>query len=191
MKNPRSKDYTEVGKLIFHLSASTYPHTVEKLSQLSEKERGNYETLKVDLASDPRTMASKLESQNTRLNRYKKQAQNLYNTVSDETLQDIQRKRTEYLRKKKTARVAAETLFKEIALPNIGSDTWRDLWEAARIYSEKEAYPEQEFPNTEEGARCVLCHQELSSSAAKRLESFETFVKDKTKKGRRKCAVRL
>ena len=182
LKNPRSKDYTEVGKLIFHLSASTDPDTVEKLSQLSEKERGKYETLKVDLVSDPRTMASKLESQNTRLNRYKKQAQNLYNTVSDETLQDIQRKRTEYLRKKKTAKVAAETLFKEIALPNIGSDTWRDLWEAARIYSEKEAYPEQEFPNTEEGARCVLCHQELSSSATKRLESFEAFVKDKTKK---------
>ena len=182
LKNLRRRDDTKVGKLILSLSAVINPDTVETLSQLSEEERKRYETLQVDLASNPATMASKLNSQNARLNRYKAQVQKLYNAVCDEALQDIQRKHTEYLTKKKAAKVAAENLFKGTVLPNIGADTWRNLWEAARLYSEKDAYPEQEFPNTEDGARCVLCHQELPSEAAKRLESFEAFVKDETKK---------
>ena len=182
LENPKCGDGTKVGKLILGLSATTNPNTVETLSQLSRKEQEGYETLKSDLASNPATMVSKLNSHNTRLNRYKTQVQKLYDAVRDEALQNIQRKRTEYLKKKRAAKVAAEILFKETVLPNIGADTWRDLWEAARLYSEEDAYPEQEFPNTEDGALCVLCHQELSPEAAKRLKNFEAFVKDEAKK---------
>lgn len=182
LENPKCEDDTKVGKLISRLSATTDPNTVEALSRLSRKEQKRYETLKADLASDPKTMARKLNSRNTRLNLYKKQIEDLYNAVSDKVLKGAQRKHSEYLRKRKAAKVAAEILFKETALPNIGADTWRDLWEAARLYSEQDAYPEQEFPNTEDGARCVLCHQELSPDAAKRLNSFEAFVKDEAKK---------
>ena len=182
LENPKCEDDTKVGKLISRLSASTNPATVEALSRFSKKEQKLYKTLKVDLASDPRTMANKLIYHNNRLNLYKKQAETLYNAVSDKALQGVQRRYSKYLKKRRAAKVAAETLFKETALPNIGADIWRNLWEAARLYSEQDAYPEQEFPNTEDGARCVLCHQELSSDAAKRLKSFEAFVKDETKK---------
>ncbi len=189
LKNSSCRDYTEVGKTILSLNVNTNPDTVKTLSQLSEEEQKRYETLRGDLASNPATMASKLESQNFRLNRYKEQIESLCNAVSDEALQDIQKKRIEYLKNKEAAKMAADILFKEAALPNIGADTWQALWEAARLYSEKDAYPEQKFPNTKEGARCVLCHQELSSDASKRLESFEAFVKDKTKKAEEDAQV--
>lgn len=182
LKSPKCKDYTKVGKLIATLSEKTKPADVETLGKLSDEEQKRYDTLKVDLASDPATTARKLASHNTQLQRYKAQVQAMWNAARDEVLLDIQGKYTDYLAKKEAAKVAAGNLFKDETLPNIGADTWRTLWNAARLYSETEAYQEHSFPHTEDDARCVLCHQTLSEEAAKRLQSFETFVKDEAKK---------
>ena len=80
------------------------------------------------------------------------------------------------------ATAAAGDLFADEPLPKIGSDVWRALWEAARRYSEQQAYPDTPFPVTGDGARCVLCQQELDAEAANRLARFEAFVKDETKR---------
>lgn len=62
-------------------------------------------------------------------------------------------------------------------LDGVGGETWRRMWEAAREYSGT-AYPAVPFPVTE-GARCVLCHQEIGQEAGIRLRDFETFVQGK------------
>jgi len=75
-------------------------------------------------------------------------------------------------------KIAIESAKIESAeLDHVGSDTWRAMWKAAREYSQ-DVYPAQPFPATE-GARCVLCHQELSEVAQERLKAFERFVKSK------------
>lgn len=182
LSEPKCKDYTEVGKLIAGLNEKTDKSMVASLGQLSVEEQKRYETLKVDLASDPISTARKLNSYNENLERHKTQTQTLCNAARDEMLEDIQKKYNFYLVKKEAAKVAAESLFKEENLPSIGADTWRSLWDAARRYSEAEAYPKQIFPYTKGDARCVLCHQTLSPEAAKRLENFEDFVNDEAKK---------
>lgn len=179
---PKCRDNTKVGKLIVALSDKTKPEDVEAFGHLSEEEQKRYETLKVDLASDPAATARKLSSQNTQLGRYKAQAEAVCNAARDEVLKDIQTKHSDYLTKKEAAKVAAENLFKGETLPNIGADTWRNLWDAARRYSQAEAYPEHSFPHIGDDAHCVLCNQPLSEEAATRLQSFETFVKDEAKK---------
>ncbi|GAI17143.1 unnamed protein product, partial [marine sediment metagenome] len=50
----------------------------------------------------------------------------------------------------------------------------------ARNYSLQRAYPDQEFPFTEEDARCVLCQQPLTPDTQRRLTAFETFIKAET-----------
>lgn len=62
-------------------------------------------------------------------------------------------------------------------LDGVGAATWRELWEAARAYSQT-AYPGLAFPVTND-ARCVLCHQELAPDAQQRLRDFEAFVQGK------------
>jgi energy-coupling factor transporter ATP-binding protein EcfA2 len=62
-------------------------------------------------------------------------------------------------------------------LEGVGTPTWRALWEAARMYSST-PYPQTLFPVTE-GARCVLCQQDLSVEAKQRLNDFEKFVQGK------------
>lgn len=59
-------------------------------------------------------------------------------------------------------------------LDGVGSETWHRMWEAAREYS-KSAYPATPFPVID-GAKCVLCHQELGQEAGSRLRDFESFV---------------
>lgn len=62
-------------------------------------------------------------------------------------------------------------------LEGVGSPVWRAMWEAAREYS-RLPYPEKTYPVTDE-ARCILCHQELSSEAQQRLNDLEAFVQSR------------
>lgn len=71
----------------------------------------------------------------------------------------------------------AKALFAASPLTGIGEDEWREMWEAARVYSEQIAYPTSTFPVTKKGAVCVLCQQRLIDGA-KRLKEFEQFVSD-------------
>lgn len=79
------------------------------------------------------------------------------------------------------ARAASTDLFSGEPLPDIGSESWKALWEAARAYSAT-VYPDRPFPATGDEERCVLCQQELSAPAADRLRRFESFVKDESKR---------
>jgi hypothetical protein len=87
-----------------------------------------------------------------------------------------------YTKARTAATFVSANLFSDEPLPEVGSDVWRSLWEAARTYSNKLAYPEREFPATGDDARCVLCHQALSPEASVRLSRFESFVLDESKK---------
>ena len=69
-----------------------------------------------------------------------------------------------------------ESAFTTVVLPGTGSGSWSSLWEAARKFSEELAYPEEPFPAVGDGARCVLCQQDLDHAARHRLETFEAFV---------------
>lgn len=61
-------------------------------------------------------------------------------------------------------------------LPGVGGVLWRALWAAAERFSNEAAYPQHKFPNTEPGARCVLCGQELSADAADRFQALRSLV---------------
>lgn len=72
------------------------------------------------------------------------------------------------------ASVEAAKQFEDAPLEGIGSDPWRKLWEAARLYAE---HISQGFPVGHDPASCPLCMQELGQDARQRLTRFEEFVK--------------
>ena len=69
--------------------------------------------------------------------------------------------------------------MQDVTLDGVGEAVWRNLWEAARTYSDNVAYPEQSFPVVED-ASCVLCQQPLTADASERLTRFEAFVRSTT-----------
>ena len=88
--------------------------------------------------------------------------------------------RTEVRRKSEEARRLREATFSAGMLAGTGSESWTELWEAARRFSQEHAYPGQAFPVVEDGAHCVLCQQDLDHAAGHRLRKFETFVASTT-----------
>lgn len=78
---------------------------------------------------------------------------------------------------RRSAQEDADRVFSRAPLTGVATETWRALWEAAREYSEREAYTGLEFPNVREESKCVLCHQLLDDQTKQRLTSFEGFIR--------------
>lgn len=80
---------------------------------------------------------------------------------------------------RKAADLASQRTFGNDPLPEVGSNVWKVLWDAAESYSNV-VYPNHSFPNTSDGAVCVLCQQQLDADATDRLVRFQQFVMDRT-----------
>ncbi|MEX0703039.1 MAG: AAA family ATPase [Planctomycetales bacterium] len=100
-------------------------------------------------------------------------------STNDDALSALLRARTSASDKRRAADEDARTVFENAPLKGIASESWRLLWEAARQFSETDAYPENAFPNVDSDAHCVLCQQPLDATtdARDRLLRFEDFVK--------------
>ena len=185
---PDCHDGTVVRRLIAALSGSTKENIVRDLATLTDTERARLDTLRTDLGKAPLKVARRLEKQKKQVEEATGVFEALQLAASDSQAHRLK----ELYQARQTAQAAATAaagdLFADDPLTNIGSDAWRTLWEAARTYSEKQAYKDSAFPNTNTGARCVLCQQELGTDAADRLQRFEAFVKDETKRREARAA---
>jgi len=111
-----------------------------------------------------------------------KDVQAYLSQLSDENCKRIIAVKKKSILKKSTAEAAAKNVFSGAKLEGVGSDVWKELWSAARKYSEEVAYSGQEFPHVQDDSVCVLCHQPLSEEAKQRFTSFESYIKGETQK---------
>ncbi len=141
-------------------------HDVYKLKMLTER-------LKV---SDPTSAATKKRATKEQVNHIVASLDRCILAYGTENLLALTNLRNKAIEKRAIATETAQVGSAKLA--GVGIPTWQALWEAASDYSQT-AYPGQSFPVTDDGARCVLCHQELKDDAQQRLKEFETFVKGK------------
>lgn len=188
LSKPECKPDTATGKVIASLSGKTKPDTIEQLAGLNTQEEARLQTLITDLSGDPARTVRQLQTQETRITAVIGQIEQLIAGASDENRTTLRKAHLRLATARDAAAAASASLFAEEPLPDIGSDIWKALWEAARAYSRKAAYPEQPFPVTASGAHCVLCQQPLGEEAAKRLTSFEAFVQDESKRREEEAA---
>lgn len=126
---------------------------------------------------DPAKQAAQRRKTKANLQALHDELKKIRDKLSDDKGSKYLRAKKEALAKRKAADEDAKKVFENSPLDGIGSESWRLLWEQARIYSETIAYEGIEFPNISEEAICVLCNQLLSPEAKERLTSFEEFVK--------------
>lgn len=79
------------------------------------------------------------------------------------------------VRARETATKAAALTFDQSSLPGVGEAVWKAMWEAARDYATKVAFPEHAFPH-EDMTLCPLCQQAIGPDAGRRMVRFEEFV---------------
>ncbi|MBX7250190.1 MAG: AAA family ATPase, partial [Caulobacteraceae bacterium] len=182
LSNPECRPDTAVGKLISALSGNTHPDVVVKLAGLSADEDDRLWTLATDLASDSARTVRQLQAQQKRIATAIEQVKSVAQAAADGNWTILHDAHERLATARSAAAAASANLFADEPLPDIGSEVWKTLWEAARNYSQSYAYPERPFPVIENGAHCVLCQQPLTDQAAKRLGSFEAFVRDESKR---------
>lgn len=181
ISKPACQPGTKTGKLIASLSTAKAAD-VTALATMTDAETTRLATLKADLAADPARLGKQLLAHKAKLDAAIARIGQLTAAAGDGNLAAVKSAYAALKVARDAAQAASTSLFAKEPLPEIGSDTWRALWEAARGYSTAAAYQGREFPVTEDGARCVLCLQELEPEAAARLNRFEAFVKDESKR---------
>lgn len=181
--NPPCQPGTSVGKMMktLGLPAPTRQQ-VEALAVLADADKARLATLRGDLAVDPSRVGRQLLATKVRLDAAIARVNGIVAAVSDERIDLLRGAARNYDAARAAAQAASTALFSGEPLPDIGSDAWRELWQAARTFSEQGAYRGRAFPVVEGGARCVLCQQELDGDAVRRLGSFEAFVKNEAKR---------
>lgn len=189
LSNPKCKQDTAVGKLISGLSGKTKPEVVEKLAGLTSEEEARLQTLITDMASDPVRIVRQLQGHETRINAVIEQIKALISVATEESRMKLRQAHTHVVTTRAAAAAASANLFADEPLPEIGSNVWKTLWEAARVYSRTAVYPDQSFPVTGSDAHCLLCQQPLSAEASSRLSSFETFIQDESKRHEQAAAT--
>ena len=179
---PPWKTGTAVGKAMAALSHSTEMAGVERLTEMNEAEQIRLSSLIQDLAKDPAIAAAGQRLKADRLKHLAQIVAAIETGTADAALEALASLHAEATTLRAAATLAATGLFGSAAMPEVGGEVWRTLWEAARRYSNEAADPGESFPPSSPGALCVLCHQSLSDEAAARMQRFEAFVRGDTER---------
>ncbi len=180
---PADKKVTPEGIWYESISAKTTPQDIGKHCAFGSTDETEMQTLQQRFAEQaPAEKAKQLRKQKQHIDTLVKDAQKYLEQLSDENCRRIIAAKKKAILKKAAADTAAEKVFSGSELEGIGSDVWKELWEAARSYSVSVAYKGTKYPNVSEGSRCVLCHQTLTQETKDRLISFENFVKGEMQK---------
>ncbi len=165
------------------ISAKTTTDDVESHCSFSpENETELQELQKRTSVTSPADKAKQLRTKKSHADSLVKDVEAYLSQLSDENCKRIIAAKKKSILKKSTAETAAKDVFSSSKLEGIGSDVWKELWNAARKYSKETAYTGQGFPHIQDGSVCVLCHQTLSEEARKRFTNFESYVKGETQK---------
>ncbi|MGF7186065.1 energy-coupling factor transporter ATP-binding protein EcfA2 [Desulfitispora alkaliphila] len=165
------------------LSARTTTDDVESNCSFSPENEAELQELQKRISvSSPAGMAKQFRTKKSHADGLVNDVQTYLSQLSDENCKRIIAAKKKSIQKKSAAEAAAKVVFSGAKLEGVGSDVWKELWSAARKYSEEVAYSGQEFPLVQDYSVCVLCHQPLSEEAKQRFTSFESYIKGETQK---------
>lgn len=158
------------------LKHNTDVDTVEEFFNFNSEDDKELARLEERLSASPLELASKKQKRTAQMELLIKQVETAAELVSSASVKTLEQLEDDAQEKRKVARQAADAIVNETSFDGFGNETWKAMWQAARKYSEQNAYPGVDYPVVEQGAKCVLCEQELGEAAKNRLIKFESYV---------------
>lgn len=168
---------TKVGMQMSALTAQTDPAKVESLAIFSEADSKRLDELDSALKSNPKLKAKESRAAAERLRTFAGLLKQRSAILEEGQVTAVEKLLADSTQATRDARELATKSFSEAFVLGTGGSLWKSLWEAARAYSPA-AYPEKEFPLTEEDARCLLCQEPITAAVRDRFATFERFLKD-------------
>jgi DNA repair ATPase RecN len=177
---------TTAAKLLGSINSLTRREVVEAVTRLSSEEEARRVFLEKALhdlqANDPEKLIRHLTIRAGRVRALGEHLKGIESALSDREVAAVFDARKEGRRRSEDAKRLRDATFPAGLLAGTGGEQWKGLWESSRHFSQQQAYPGSPFPVTEDGAKCVLCQQDLDHGAAHRLRKFEEFVASTTER---------
>ncbi|MDO8727920.1 MAG: AAA family ATPase [Candidatus Methanoperedens sp.] len=178
---PDLPEGTTAHELVSSITSLTKQEEVEKLSTLSDAEKEELRDTHrqfYDLQAEDSTKAARaLTLRSNRLDTLSSNLMKLDAILTNNAVKSLFEARDSMVKALRMADDLQTKTFPPSLLNGTGSSMWRELWEAARRFSTDDAYPNGQFPVTSDGARCVLCQQDLRHDTEERLKWFEEFIR--------------
>lgn len=175
-QNPPWYQITLAGKFVSEITKDTKPEDVDKVCDFTEEDEERLKFLTETLSKDIQKAAREENLKAERLLRFKGDINAKMQKLTQDKLDALLTQRAMAEEARQAAELAASKMLDGDVLPDIGGQVWKRMWLAAKQYSVEAAYPDQPFPNTEDGAKCVLCQQPLEGDAKERMQAFEKHV---------------
>lgn len=179
---PNVPDGTSAANFLSELSDHTDPHSLDQLldaHQDLDKEIQEYRQEEARLrATDPTKEKTRLFAAAKDAEALADHLESIENTLSPAAADQILTLKQKALKLRASADEVSSSSFADEPLPGVGSQTWRAMWEAAERYAQAEAYPDRDFPATDDDDVCVLCQQPLAQDAQARLRRFRDYVRN-------------
>lgn len=178
---PELPPNTDASRLVENITSMTKTKALQNSGTLSEDE---HQTLKEsrkrlrDLESaNPGKSAKTLQLRAGSLRKLSTHLKDCRKVLVGSARNELETSLDRLQKAKNLVSALEQSAFPPDLLDGSGGSLWIALWEAARHFSEAKAYPDHEFPHTDEKARCLLCQQFLDDQARHRFKSFEEHVK--------------
>ena len=177
---PQVPKDTEVFELVSTITSLTDPASVERLANLSVEEKEILGTLPPRISdlesSDPKKLARGTELKSERVQELIGRINGVTELLSKSAIDALFVSRDRVADSKRRTKEAYRLAFQLQPLHKTGSENWRLLWNAAEVFSTRDAYPDHIFPVTKTGSRCVLCQQVLEDEAVERFSAFHEYM---------------
>lgn len=133
-------------------------------------------------ANDPAKQAATRRSMRERVTNLILYIDQRANALSDNNLTKYRQAVLDEAEALKAVELASRSTLQDEPLLGAGESAWEILYNSAKEYSIRSAYPSSEFPVVDENARCVLCMQPLTEDARNRFLRFRSFMEQAAKK---------
>lgn len=176
---------TKAGKFYNSLSRSTQIEEIEKNTRWTQGDQKRLDKIVKEIALlaavDPLVQAERYKKIREKIKPIAEYLISLRKSLNYEKYIDLKKCINGFIEAEKALEEASKLSLSNEPLSGAGTSSWRLLYSAAKEFSLKHAYPNNEFPYIGNDAKCVLCMQPLGQEAKERFSRFKAFMEDKTK----------
>lgn len=169
---------TRVSAMLATLKADQNLPTEEAMRALAawtEKDDADLQALTLELGQDPVLVSKVKEASKSAVETLVADANTIFDAIGNTGLSKLKAAREKAASTRDAAKAAASALAADSVVPQLGSETWRQMLMYARDFA-AEAYPALEPPQLATADTCVLCHQPLDAPARARLAAFDEYI---------------
>lgn len=169
---------TGIGKWYNLINQNTPEQEINRTAFTDDDKKRLELVNRVLVEGTPKKRAAELRNKKARYDQLAIRMNGIASVLSKETVDGLKTAKINLNVATDAANLASKEAFSKEPLKGkgIGTDAWYELWNAAKKFSEEQAYPGEGFPKID--GRCVLCFQELKDETPQRFKEFKTFIQE-------------